>query len=212
VRDQTNVNDPLFDSEAEWISPGFDEEGINPGDPTGRASRWFVDPPASDGRKVLITDTDHFAPGKGDALWAWKSFLRGLNPILMDFGLIGGLTPTAGDPSFDAFEPARHAMGDTLRFAERMKLVDMEPHGELSSTGYALANAGEEYIVLQPGDTADPVSVALASGSYRVEWFSVNGRETTDVGTVSAKGGKTSFTPPRSAAGPVVLYLKRVGR
>jgi hypothetical protein len=212
VRDQTKVNDPLFDSEAEWVSPGFDEEGINPGDPTGRASRWFVDPPAADGRKILVTDTDHFAPGKGDALWAWKSFLRGSNPILMDFGLIGGVTPTSGDPSFDAFEPARYAMGDTRRFADRMRLVDMAPHGELSSTGYALATAGQEYLVLQPADPPVPFTVELESAAYSVEWFGVNGRETTDAGTVSAKGGKTSFTPPRPAAGPVVLYLKRVGR
>jgi hypothetical protein len=160
----------------------------------------------------LITDTDHFAPGKGDALWAWKSFVRGSNPILMDFGLIGGLTPTTGDPSFASFEAARYAMGDTRRLAERMKLVDMEPHGELSSTGYGLANPGEEYLILQPGDTADPVSVTLESGSYRVEWFTVNGRETTDAGTVSAKDGKTSFAPPRSVLGPSVLYLKRSRR
>ena len=27
-------------------------------------------PPPSDGAKVVISDTDHFAPGMGDALWA----------------------------------------------------------------------------------------------------------------------------------------------
>ena len=46
-------------------------------------------------RKVIITDTDHYAPGSGDALWAWKSFLRGHHPILMDFGLIAGVEPTS---------------------------------------------------------------------------------------------------------------------
>ena len=59
-----------------------------PGSPP---SRWFDDPPANAGRKVVITDTDHYAPGKGDALWAWKSFLRGHHPILMDFGIIDGV-------------------------------------------------------------------------------------------------------------------------
>ena len=39
---------------------------------------------------MIVTDTDHYAPGQGDALWAWKSFLRGHHPILMDFGLLGG--------------------------------------------------------------------------------------------------------------------------
>jgi hypothetical protein len=78
---------------------------------------------------------NHYAPGNGDALWAWKSFLRGHHPILMDFGLIAGLRPTgepdpeAGVPPFEFYEPARRAMGDTRRFAERMNLIEMEPLG-----------------------------------------------------------------------------------
>jgi hypothetical protein len=79
-------------------------------------SRWLDNPPVADGRKVVISDTDHYAPGRGDALWAWKSFLRGHHPILMDFGLIGGVhpsDPSAGGPmSYVAYEPARYAMGE----------------------------------------------------------------------------------------------------
>ena len=49
----------------------------------------------------------------------------------MDFGLIGGVNPPdpkAGGPmSFETFEPARFAMGDTVRYAERMGLIEMEP-------------------------------------------------------------------------------------
>ena len=79
----------------------------------------------------------------GNALWVWKSFLRGHNPILMGFGIIDVADPfdlSLGIPSYESFEPARFAMGDTLRFAGRMNLVEMEPRGDLSSTGYALAN------------------------------------------------------------------------
>ena len=121
-----------------------------PGSPP---SHWFDDPPAGEGRKVIITDTDHYAPGQGDALWAWKSFLRGHHPILMDFGLIDGLQPSEpspGAPPYAAFEAARYAMGDTLRYAERMDLIAMLPRGDLTSTGYALANPGREYLILQP--------------------------------------------------------------
>ena len=119
------MNEPLLRSRAEWISPGYDDEmfteGRHPMAPGSPPSRWFADPPAADGRKVIITDSDHYAPGNGDALWAWKSFLRGHHPILMDFGLIGGLEPTgeadpeAGVPPFEFYEPARWAMGDTRR-------------------------------------------------------------------------------------------------
>jgi hypothetical protein len=166
---------------------------------------------------VVISDTDHYAPLGGDALWAWKSFLRGHHPILMDFGIIDvvhPLDPSTGVPPYAAFEPARRAMGDTLRFARRLNLIAMAPRGELSSTGYALANPGEEYLVLQPSETAEPVAVTLAAGTYAVEWYSVNRRETKDAGNVTVEStgsdGRTSFTAPFAEAGPAVLYLKQV--
>jgi hypothetical protein len=218
VAEQTKVNDPLLGSRAEWISPGYDDEvfagGGHPMAPGSPQSRWLEDPPAADGHKVVITDTDHYAPGGGDALWAWKSFLRGHHPILMDFGLIGGIDPpdpSAGGPmSSAAYEPARYAMGDTLRFAERVPLVDMAPRGELSSTGYVLADPGREYLVLQPAATADPFTVTLEAGTYTAEWFVVEGRETTGGGTVTVEAtGPTGFTAP--SAGPAVLHLRRAG-
>ncbi len=217
VPDQSKVNDPLFNSPADWISPGFDDDPFTaaPGSaPT--PSRWFTNPPASDGTKVVITDTDHYAAGRGDALWAWKSFLRGHHPILMDFGIIdvvNPLDPSLGVPSYESFEPARYAMGDTLRFAERMKLVEMEPRGDLSSTGYALASPGKEYLVLDLGETADPFTVTLAAGTYAVQWYSVNSRETVGAGTVTVESPTTtSFSAPFEAAGPAVLYLETAGR
>jgi hypothetical protein len=209
VPEQTKVNEPLFDSRAEWISPGYDDEifagGGHPAAPGSPQSRWLEDPPAADGRKVVISDTDHYAPGRSDALWAWKSFLRGHHPILMDFGIIGGVDPP--DPSF---EPARYAMGDTLRFAERMNLLELQPRDDLSSTGYALANPGQEYLVLQPNATADPFTVRLAAGTYTAEWFGVEGRQTVlgDRRTVE-RPMSVSFGPPSQSSGPIVLYLKR---
>jgi hypothetical protein len=208
VPDQSKVNDPLFNSPADWISPGFDDELM-----TGR---WRMDPPPADGRKVVISDTDHYAAGAGDALWAWKSFLRGHHPVLYDFGLLDLVRPPApvpGVPSSAGYEPARNAMGDTRRFADRINLLAMTPRGALASTGYALANLGEEYLVRQPSETADPFSVTLAAGAYTVEWFSVAGRETKGNGVVTVSSdGSNSFTPPFAPAGPAVLYLKRVGR
>ena len=215
VPSQTKVNQPLYDSRAEWISPGYDDEvfadGGHPMAPGSPQSRWLEDPPAADGRKVVISDTDHYAPGRGDALWAWKSFVRGHHPILMDFGIILGVNPpdpSAGGPmSSAAFEPARYAMGDTLRFADRMHLIDMEPRDDLSSTGYALANPGQEYLVLQPAGAAEPFTVALEPGPYRAEWFAVDGRQRTAAGQVTAAGPEpVGFAAPFTA-GPAVLSL-----
>jgi hypothetical protein len=206
VPDQSRVNDPLFDGPADWISPGFDDELF-----TGR---WLTDPPANDGRKVVITDTDHYAAGHGDALWAWKSFVRGHNPILMDFGIIdvvNPLDPSLGVPAYESFEAARDAMGDTLRLAQRMTLSEMEPRGDLSSTGYVLAKPGFEYVVLQPSETTDPFTVSLAAGSYQVDWYSVASREAHPAASVTVEAdGKIRFAPPSAAAGPVVLHLSQV--
>jgi hypothetical protein len=214
VADQSKVNDPLFKGPADWISPGFDDQEF-PSLPGGRPSRWYADPPANDGTKVVIADTDHFAPGMGDPLWAWKTFLRGHNPILMDYGIIdvvNPLDPSLGVPAYESLEPARYAMGDTLRFAQRMQLIAMVPSDELSSTEYVLASPGEEYLVLQPSETAEPFTVNLKPGTYAVEWYNVTARETTGAGTATAeRAGATSFTAP-FAAGPAVLYLKRVER
>jgi hypothetical protein len=220
VPDQTKVNAPLLASPAEWISPGYDDEifagGGHPMAPGSPQSRWLEDPPAADGAKVVISDTDHYAPGRGDALWAWKSFLRGHHPILMDFGIIGGVNPpdpAAGGPmSFAAFEPARWAMGDTRRFAERMRLIEMAPRNDLSSTGYALANPGQEYLVLEPSGAAGPFTVTLEPGGYATEWFSIEGRNRVQgEATTVDRAAATSFDPPAALAGPTVLYLKRLG-
>jgi hypothetical protein len=219
VADQTRVNQPLLDSRADWISPGYDDEifteGRHPMAPGAPPSHWFADPPPADGAKVIISDTDHYAPGNGDALWAWKSFLRGHHPILMDFGLIAGLAPGApadpsgGVPPFEFYEPARYAMGDTRRFAERMNLIGMEPSGDLTSTRFALASPGEEYLVLEPTGEGAPFTVQLEGGTYAVEWFDVSARQTTVADPFAVDtAGTTTFTAP-TGGGPAVLYLRR---
>ena len=74
VAESTKVNQPMFNSRAEWISPDYDDEifagGGHSNAPGAPQSHWFENPPANDGKKVVITDTDHYAAGKGDALWA----------------------------------------------------------------------------------------------------------------------------------------------
>jgi hypothetical protein len=221
VKDQTRVNEPLLQSAAEWISPGYDDEifakGGHPMAPGSPQSRWLEDPPPADGRKVVITDTDHYAPGRGDALWAWKSFVRGHNPILMDFGLIGGVNPldrTAGGPmSFEAFEAGRWAMGDTVNLSRRLNLTEMEPRGDLSSTGFVLAKEGREYVILQPEQGRDPFTVTLQPGTYEAEWFDLGKRITAQRDRVLAdKHGTVTFSPPPGMSGPGVLVLRKAKR
>lgn len=220
VANQTAVNRPLLASDAEWISPGYDDEmfadGGHPMAPGAPPSRWYADPPVADGAKVIISDSDHYAPGQGDALWVWKTFLRGHHPILMDYGIIAGFEPTdessatSGIPPFESYEPARWAMGDTRRYAERMDLVEMTPRDDIASSGYSLVHAGAEYLVLQP-DAGRELQVHLEAGEYRVEWFDIDER-TTQSGdpVVVDEAREVSFRAPFPH--PSALYLSRVDR
>jgi hypothetical protein len=51
--------------------------------------------------------------------------------------------------------------------------------------------------------------VTLEPGSYRAEWFAVDGRETAAADQVTASGpGPVGFAAP-FPVGPAVLYLRR---
>ncbi len=178
----------LRNSPADWISPNSDK------------SDYKDNPPANDGGKVVLLDTDHLWGVGGDAAWVWKSFLRGHNPLFMDpyDHLI------LGKGRSDQWEGARQAMGATRRLARRIDLAMMTPSLDLASTKYCLANPGQEYLVYQPG--TGEFSVNLTAGSYALEWFNPTAGSVASTGTVKAAGGNQTFTPPFT--GSAVLYLK----
>ena len=191
----------LFESPADWVSPN----------PEGG---YRDDPPDAEGAKVILSDTDHLWGLGCISGWVWKSFTRGMNPILMDpiqpFPGIGE-HPNWGlinDPDHPLWEPIRRQMGDTRRFAERIDLVRMVPRGDLASSGYCLANPGVEYLVYLPEGGAANVDLSSASGFLDLEWFDVESGETAEVGRASG-GGRREFESP--VEGEVVLYLGACG-
>ncbi len=73
----------------------------------------------------------------------------------------------------------------------------MEPRGDLSSTGYALANPGEEFLFLQPSEKGDPFTVLLEVSTYTVEWYSMNSRDVKEAGRLTVESDtRASFTAP----------------
>lgn len=212
--DNGSDNSALFESSAEAIAPGPDSMGA-----------YKMDPPPSDGRKVIITDTDHLWGVGGDVSWVWKSFLRGLNPIFMD-------------PIEDSkLDPVRRALGQTLFIANRVNLATMAPKKELASTGYCLANTGVEYLVYLPEDShwlesrikswmesapfiwrfshvseyvrrflelSVEVDISQAPEPLRVTWFNPLTGDFLPGGQIRG-GRKSSFTAPFT--GPALLYL-----
>lgn len=184
-------NQDLFESPADWISPN-PEGGYN------------GDPPPGDGRKVIITDTDHLWGIGGNYQWVWKSFLRGLNPIFMDPYDTKVLKRTY-DPAW--VEPLRRSMGYTLELAERMNLIQMIPEPELSTTGYCLAAKGNEYLVYSPEGREWTLDLNGVTNSFKSEWIDPKSGETQE-GPVVQGGGfvvfRSTFDTPEA-----VLYLIR---
>ena len=183
-------NRTLFDSPADWISPNG-------------AGGYKDDPPAGDGSKVILTDTDHLGGIWGNQKWVWKSFLRGLNPIFMDpYDAI--VLESRYEPGWE--EPVRKSMGYTLDFAKRINLIDMVPDNELASTGYCLAEKGTEYLIYLPEGKDVTVDLSDASGDLSVEWFNPNSNETEY--SENIPGGEVQSLQSPFGEDDAVLYLK----
>jgi hypothetical protein len=181
------ANQTLFDSPAEWVSPN----------PEGG---YRDNPPANDGKKVILTDTDHLWGIGGNQAWVWKSFTRGLNPIFMDpyDGVVLGNT---FDPKF---EPIRRSMGYALQFTGRLDLNKCKPMNDLSSTSYCLAKPPSQYLVYQPTAGAS-LELKLEKGSYRAEWFDPNTGKTVSKKRITATGQKTTISNP--VDGEAILFV-----
>jgi hypothetical protein len=178
----------LFASPAEAIAPG-----TNPDD-------YEHNPPPADGAKVVISDSDHINWRTNNPQLVWKNFLRGNNPIILDNDLV--------ERADTDWEPIRWAMGHTRSYADKMNMAAVTPRGNLSSTGYALAHPGQEYLVYAPSGGDFTVNLSGSSQNFRVEWFNPATGISSNGGSV-AGGAKRSFSPPFS--GDAVLYLKADG-
>lgn len=188
-------NGALFASHADWISPG-DSGG------------YFTDPPAADGRKVIILDTDHLGTESTRASWVWKAFLRGMNPIFMDSydGKATGLGARPDfDPTSDQYVQVRRAMGYTLTYATRIPLATMTPQPALASTHYCLADTTSgAYLVYLPEGGPVTVRLARVPRLLAVQWFSPRFGVTV-AGDSTPTGGSSTFTAP--FRGDAVLFL-----
>jgi len=183
-------NKTLFDSPADWISPNGE-------------GGYKDDPPAGDGTKVILTDTDHLGGIWGNQQWVWKSFLRGLNPIFMDPYDSGVLSSTYVE---GWEEPVRRSMGYTLEFAQRINLTEMVPGNDLASTTYCLADNGHEYLIYLPDGNEVSVDLSDASKNFDVEWFNPNTAETLPGEQIS--GGNVQKLTSPFGDDDAVLYLR----
>jgi hypothetical protein len=174
-------NAALYASGAHWVAPSG-------------GAYWLHRPPRSDGRKVVVSDTDHHCGHcVAGADFVWKNVLQGHNPIYMD--------PLDDEPGR---AETRLAMGDAARWTRRLGLKASLPRPRWSSTGYLLARPGERYLAYQPGSGAFRLRFPPRRRTYSVLWFDPLARATLAGGTMRALGWRT-LTPP--FAGPAVALL-----
>lgn len=209
-KEKIAANDALFVSPADWVSPGLTIWG--PADP------YSINPPATNGKKIEILDSDHTwnnacfvrnTNDRADQAWVWKSFVRGYHPIYMD--PLELAQPNAvmeyAKTNAAAIVAARAAMGHTRLLAERINLAAATPKDALASSGFCLANPGQEYVIYAP-DGKVSVDLSGGSGQFKVEW--IHPTAGTIKPGVSITGGvKQQFAAP--FAGDAVLRLSKMG-
>jgi len=214
----------LYGSTADWIAPTIN---------TNFNLQFPSNVSTNNQGKIVVNDSDHsyfwktFTNSDGSlnntqmSQYLWENVTSGAaGVVLMDPYLIywpgspnrnlcnnpvhqictGGV-----DTKFDQF---RANMGFAVNFVNtRLDLVKMTPQGNLSSTGFCLADnvaSGAEYLVYAPNGGSFTVNLSATAKTLNVEWLNPNNGTTINGGTVS--GGLTkSFTAPFN--GDAVLYL-----
>lgn len=199
--DQDNAE--LFATCADWISPS-----------NGRLFEYRYNPPAADGRKVVVTDTDHLWGHGAEIAWIWKSFARGLNLLFMD-----PWEPVPADRPgwrqhgvslnrryYHLWDDVRRNLGYTRNFALRIDLNGCAPQSDLCTSTYCLANPGSEYLCYLPAGGHEGINLWEAPGTFAVEWFNPANGVTTPAGDM--RGG-TRHAVGAPFPGPAVLYLRK---
>lgn len=198
-------NAELFATGADWISPS-----------NGRLFEYRYNPPAAEGSKVILTDTDHLWGHGAEVGWIWKSLTRGMNVLFMDpwepipddmpWWVKNGVS--LNQRYYHLWDPVRRNLGYARRYALRMDLAACVPHNELCTSTFCLANPGHEYLCFFPAGGQEGIDLwdTPADVSFAVEWFNPQTGAATAGGNI-AGGKRHALGAPFT--GPSVLYLRR---
>ena len=215
-------NKILWDSPADYISPCWEPQlWAVPG--SSFVDDYGTNPPINKAAKVCIIDTDHLWGYGGHYVWAWKSFMRGLNPIFMDSWkpipgkmttpemdwafVTGGISRLSRD--YPDYAALRDNMGYINDLSKRVDLTNMKPREDLSTTKYCLANPGKEYLVYYPHFTGTAtINLSDTEGELSIEWFIPSTNKTMKA-PKTVKGGYFIVVEAPTSM-DAVLYLKRI--
>jgi hypothetical protein len=187
-------NQTLFQSPADWISPN----------PEGG---YRDDPPAADGRKVILNDTDHLWGIGGNVEWVWKSFLRGHHPIFMD-PYDGAILGSGKDPNWKA---VRLNLGHTLRIAQRVQLAQLIPRPDLASTRYCLAGGLDGHwaaLAYLPNTRQLVLNTSEAEGQLEYQWLDTRDGQLT-TGPALKAGHEHTLESPHPTSSTLLVQSTR---
>lgn len=184
------TNEMLFESVADWISPSKGPVA------NGSGFEFKENPPPNFQGKIIVADTDHLGwNARRDHDWFWKQFCRGHHTWYLEWAYESPTEAIA----------ARKGIGQTVNWSRKINLAAMEPSTDVASTRYCLSNAGNEYLVYQPGHGDFSVDLRDSIATFSVQWFAPM-TESSQTDEEVRGGSVQSFTPPHN--GPTVLHLK----
>ena len=194
--------DVLYATSADWISTG-----------NGRLFEYRYNPPAAEGKKVIISDTDHLWGHGGNYSWIWKSVTRGMNVIFMDpweplpsrenDWKVNGVSKNSR--YYYTYETIRRNLGYAKYFMNRIDLNACVPHSELCTSTFCMADPGREYLIYLPAGGTEGLDLWDANGEFKSEWLNPETGEIIN-GNSYCGGDRHELTAPFQGAAVAYLY------
>jgi hypothetical protein len=205
--DRAAANARLAASDADWTSPNG--EGHD------------TDPPAATGAKVSVLDTDHIWGIGGQSVdWVWRAFARGHNVLSMDS--LKGPDLAGRSVRYDAEstpekvaaeDAAREGIRQTRRVSEMLDLRGARSRGDLSSTGFALADPADgDFVVYAPEGGRFTLDLSGTAGQrLAASWVDVEAGTVAGAATVEGGDAARRFDAPTGGR-PAALVLRPAER
>jgi hypothetical protein len=94
------------------------------------------------------------------------------------------------------------------KFWRMTKFWTLQPSDKLVSSGWCLAQPGQEYVVFQDQPQPFTLEIAAASSALKAEWFNPFTGQYTAAGSLN--NGTANLAPPANSSGaPLVLHVSR---